>query len=413
MRRGAIILLLVAVVLLGAYAWQQTGDRAAESGAQASLLPLLSEEDTSGFARATEPGAVHFPRDLGPHPAYQTEWWYYTGNLQTEQGRRFGYQLTFFRRALTLPDQSPISDPQSPTSTPQSPLSTPQSPLSTPHSPSSWRTNQVYLAHFTVTDVDGGAFYPAERFSRGAAGLAGAQAQPYRVWLEGWSAQETAAGDVRLRAGSERVALDLTLTRTLPPILHGDGGLSPKGPEPGNASYYYSIVQQRSRGTITVQGQTFEVSGLSWKDHEYSTSALSPGAVGWDWFSLQLDNGAALMFFQIRRQDGSLQPASSGTFVRPDGRTRHVSLDDWNVEVTETWTSPHSGATYPAGWRMRIPSLDLVLEGRPLLADQELNVSTTYWEGAVEFTGTWQGQPLSATGYIELTGYAETMEGRL
>lgn len=162
-----------------------------------------------------------------------------------------------------------------------------------------------------------------------------------------------------------------------------------------------------------LQGQTIAVSGLSWKDHEYSTSALSPGAVGWDWFSLQLDNGASLMFFQIRRDDGSLQAESSGTLVLPDGSTQHVSLEMWQLEVTDTWTSPHSGASYPAGWRMHIAGLDLTLEGAPLLADQELNVSTVYWEGAVRFEGQWQGQAISAQGYIEMTGYAGTMEGRI
>ncbi len=155
------------------------------------------------------------------------------------------------------------------------------------------------------------------------------------------------------------------------------------------------------------------MTGRSWKDHEYSTSALEAGAVGWDWFSLQLDNGAALMFFQIRREDGSLQRQSSGTFIFPDGATEPVDLGEWELEVTGRWTSPASGATYPAGWIIRIPSLDLMLQGEPLMADQELNVSTVYWEGAVQFSGTWQGAPVQATGYVEMTGYSETMEGRL
>lgn len=398
MRRFLIILVVVLALAAGWYWWAGAQESGAE-GAQASLLPLLSEEDTAGFARATEPGAIAFPRDLGPHPDFQTEWWYYTGNLQADDGRRFGYQLTFFRRALAVADGgSQTADGVA---------------LDEGQGVSAWRSEQIYLAHFTISDIAGGAFYPNERFSRGALGLAGAQAEPYRVWLEDWSAEETSPDVVRLRAQAEEVALDLELRQTLPPILHGADGLSPKGPEAGNASYYYSLVRQETTGTVTVQGETVAVSGLSWKDHEYSTSALSPGAIGWDWFSLQLSNGGALMFFQIRREDGSLQPESSGTLIMPDGSTREVTLEMWELGVTDTWTSPHSGAEYPAGWRIRIPEVDLMLEGAALLADQELNVSTVYWEGAVQFEGTWQGEPVTATGYIELTGYAGTMEGRL
>ncbi len=422
MRRFLTALLILILVAAAAFAWWRLNGSSSETPAQASMLPLLSDEDTSGFARATEPNAVTFPDALGPHPDFQTEWWYYTGNLQTADGRRFGYQLTFFRRAvgeqrLEIGDwRSEIGDRRLEISSQMGAngdgyKAISNSLISNLQSP--WRTEQIYMAHFAISDIDGGEFYAVERFSRGAAGLAGAQAQPYHVWLEDWFAQEVEPGRVRLFAQTDEVTLDVVLTQTLPPILHGDGGLSPKGPEPGNASYYYSIVRQETAGTVVVGDERFEVTGLSWKDHEYSTSALSQGAIGWDWFSLQLDNGAALMFFQIRRDDGSLQAESSGTFILPDGSTQHIPLAEWNLEVLDTWTSPHNGATYPSAWRITIPALDLQLEGEALLADQELNVTTTYWEGAVQFNGTWQGQSVSATGYIELTGYAETMEGRL
>lgn len=341
-----------------------------------------------GFTRATESNAVRFPRDLGAHDDFQTEWWYYTGNLATGDGRPFGFQFTIFRRAL-LP------------------------PMADLPSRSSWRSDQLYMAHFTVSDIAGNAFYPVERLSRGAAGLAGATAEPYHVWLDDWTMEEVAPGQVRLQARAADAAIDLLLTETLPPILHGDGGLSPKGPEPGNASYYYSIVQQETVGTVSVGGQSFAVSGLAWKDHEWSTSALSPGAVGWDWFSLQLDNGGALTLFEVRRDDGMREAASAGSYIAPDGAVTPLARDDWTVEVTDTWTSPTNGAVYPAGWRITIPSIGLELTGRPLMADQELNVSTVYWEGAVTFEGTLDGVPISAEGYIELTGYAGSMEGRL
>jgi predicted secreted hydrolase len=389
MKRALFVVGLLIIVAAGLFWWQDT-DRAAEGATQASLLPLLSEDDTAGFARATEPDAIRFPRDLGPHDDYQTEWWYYTGNLETADGRRFGYQLTFFRRALVAPVESRKLEAED-----------------------DWRTEQVYLAHFALSDIEGEAFYFDEQFARGAAGLAGAQAEPYHVWLEEWEAFATADDQVRLIAETEEVAIDLVLTQTLPPILHGDGGLSPKGPTPGNASYYYSFVQQETAGMVRVGVEQFNVTGLSWKDHEYSTSALEQGAVGWDWFSLQFDGGGALMFFQIRRADGSLQAESSGSLIHPDGSVVHVPLSEWELEVTDSWTSPETGAVYPAAWRLRLPGLDLELEGRSLLADQELRLSTVYWEGAVSFSGAWEGQPISAAGYVEMTGYYETMEGRL
>jgi predicted secreted hydrolase len=271
----------------------------------------------------------------------------------------------------------------------------------------------VYLAHFTISDIAADAFYPAERFSRGAAGLAGATADPYRVWLEEWSVEEIAPGQVRLRAQTDDVALDLMLTETRPPVLHGDGGLSQKGPEAGNASYYYSLIGQRAAGAVTVGGQRFDVTGQAWKDHEWSTSALSDGAVGWDWISLQMDDGGALMLFEIRRADGTREPLSAGTYIAPDGTLTHLAAGDWTLDVTDTWTSPTSGGEYPAGWRIAVPAVGLELTGRPQMANQELNVSTVYWEGAVAFEGTRDGAPVSAEGYIELTGYAGSMEGRL
>jgi predicted secreted hydrolase len=379
-----IILGLAIVGVLGYLVWGPA-ETAVSSNAALETLLVDDGQTSPAFARATEPDAVQFPRDLGPHEEYQTEWWYYTGNLATAEGRPFGYQFTIFRRALL-----------------------PSSELPDVADPSAWRSEQLYLAHFTISDIGEDIFYDAERFSRDGAGLAGAQAEPYAVWLEDWSVKEIAPGQTRLQAQTGEVALDLVLTETLAPVLHGDGGLSRKGPEPGNASYYYSIVRQASAGTVSVGEETFAVSGLSWKDHEYSTSALSPGSVGWDWLSLQLDDGSSLMLFEIRREDGSLEPYSSGSFVAADGMVRPLALGDWQLEVLDTWRSPHSGADYPAAWRLTIPELELVLEGQAQMADQELNVSTIYWEGAVKFAGERAGEPLTAQGYLEMTGYAGT-----
>ncbi len=384
MRRLIVLFLLLLAGALAFWFWRSSP---ADVPANAALESLLVDDGqtSDAFARATSPNAVQFPRDLGPHEAYQTEWWYYTGNLEAENGRRFGYQFTIFRRSLE-----------------------PESEIAPVENPSDWRSNQIYLAHFTISDIEDEQFFASERFSRGAANLAGAQSEPYRVWLEDWSASEIAPGKTRIQASSDQVALDIILSETMPPVLHGDGGLSQKGPEPGNASYYYSIVQQETSGHLAVGEESFAVDGLSWKDHEYSTSALSPGSVGWDWFSLQLDNGMALMLFQIRRDDGSIEPYSSGSFIERDGTVQDLGHEDWQLDVLDTWISPTSGAEYPARWRLRIPDLDLDLEGQAAMADQELAVSTVYWEGAADFLGTLAGEPVGARGYVEMTGYAGT-----
>jgi predicted secreted hydrolase len=340
----------------------------------------------TGYTRAEAPRSLVFPQDHGPHPDFQTEWWYYTGNLETKDGRHFGYQLTFFRRALLPPDQRV-------------------------ERASDWGTDQVYLAHFTISDVEAGRFQAFERFARGAAGIAGAQSPPYRVWLEDWSVEQASENRYRLQAAKGPVRLDLSLTDSKGPVLQGDRGYSQKGPEPGNASYYVSQTRLESEGTVEVEGQSFAVSGLSWMDHEFSTSALTEGQVGWDWFALQLDDGSELMVFQIRRADGSVDPFSSGTLILPDGSTRSLSREDFRIETAGAWRSPHTGAEYPAGWRVAVPEVGLTLQIEPYLADQELNVSYSYWEGAVRIAGQSPAGPVSGSGYVELTGYAGSLAG--
>lgn len=383
------IVLAIGLALLVAF-WPRPG---ITNSGQASVEWLSGQKaaGAAAFTQATGPKTLEFPQDLGPHNSYQTEWWYYTGNLETSSGREFGYQLTFFRRALT-PEVKPVANAAD---------------------VSDWRSNQIYFSHFTISDIENQDFYPHERFSRQSAGLSGAQAQPYRVWLENWSATEIEPGNVHLVARADDVALDLALSETLSPVLQGDRGYSQKGPEPGNASYYYSIVQQQTQGTVTIGDESFDVTGLTWKDHEYSTSALSPGTVGWDWFSLQLDNGSALMLYGLRKESGNIADVSSGTYVSPSGETQSIDHTDWQLDVLETWRSPTSKAVYPARWHIEIPKLSLVLDGKSLVANQELNLSTTYWEGAVGFEGTIANQPITAKGYVEMTGYADRLDAVL
>ena len=279
---------------------------------------------------------------------------------------------------------------------------------------SPWRSRQVYSAHFTVSDIDQQRFYPEERFSRGSVGLAGAEAEPYQVWLADWSAAEVKAAQVRLQAQTSEAAIDLVLSQKFPPILHGDRGLFQKGFEPGAASYYYSQVQQPTSGTLTLQGQNYAVTGITWTDHEYATNPLSAGTRGWNWFSLQFDNGAALMLYLLRHEDGSPEPTSAGTYVSADGTITPLSWRDWRLDVMDTWKSAKSSAAYPAQWRLSIPKLDLTLSGKPLMPNQELTTSTaSYWEGAVAFQGKLQGEEADGKGYVELTGYADRLDGLL
>ncbi len=351
--------------------------------AGANVVEALSSSDTEGFERAYEPIDFVFPHDHGAHPTFQTEWWYYTGNLSDDSGDRYGYQLTFFRSAANAESSERQSN---------------------------LAANQIYMAHFAVTDGRANKHYSFERYSRGAGELAGAIGEPtFEVWLEDWSVQEIEPGRLEMKAAATTdegpVAIDFVLTETEPVLLHGEAGLSQKSAEPGNASYYYSLVGLETSGTVTTPDGSVEAAGLSWMDHEFGTSSLSEDSVGWDWFSVQLDNGAKLMFAQIRTVDGGVIDDFKGTLVMPDGSQASLTSSDVNLDVLDQWTSSYSGATYPSGWVVSIPEYELELTVDPLIADQEMKVSYVYWEGAVDATGRMMGEDVNGSGYVELTGY--------
>ncbi|MEM5774677.1 MAG: lipocalin family protein, partial [Anaerolineaceae bacterium] len=252
-----------------------------------------------------------------------------------------------------------------------------------------------------------------EETSRGAAGLAGAQADPlFSVWLYDWRVLQTGERTFSLSAAKEGMVLELDLEDAKGPVLHGQQGYSQKGEGQGNASYYISQTRLVTRGRLLMDGEVYQVSGTSWMDHEFSTSALSGQQVGWDWFSIQLDDGREVLVYTIRNADGSLDPHSYGSLILEDGSLMPLTSRDFSIEPTGEWTSPHSGAVYPSGWRVNIPGQEVELQINPLIQDQELVVSYTYWEGAVEIQGTWRGRPVTGRGYTELTGYAESMQGQ-
>jgi predicted secreted hydrolase len=356
-----------------------------------------------GFARALEARAFALPRDHGPHLEYQTEWWYYTGHLATAEGRRFAFQVTFFRRGLA--PGAPGED--------ASARGAPRAEPPAGGDAFGLATSQVYFAHFALVDVEGGSHRGVERFARGAGGLAGAQGEPFRVWLEDWHAEALSedGSSVHLVARDGDTQLDLVLEAGKPLATHGDRGLSAKSDEPGNASYYVGYTRMDASGRISLHDAALAVEGTAWFDHEWSTSALGPRALGWDWFSLQLDDGCELMYFQIRRDDGGIEPVSGGSLVEEDGTVRHLPADAVRLQVLERWTSPRTKAVYPVRWRLASPELGLDLEIEPLLADQEMTVSVVYWEGAVDVRGTARRKPVAGRGFVEMTGYARGVAG--
>jgi predicted secreted hydrolase len=342
----------------------------------------FSPEIPEGFTYADGTRPLTFPADFGAHPDFRTEWWYYTGNLASPDGRPFGFELTVFRVSLVPPTVDLPDD-------------------------STWYSESLYFAHFALSDIAANEFHAYERYARPGPGLAGAQGSPYRVWLEDWSIAETGKDSYRLQAAQDGIAIDLNLTDEMGVILHGENGYSRKGQEVTNASYYYSQPRLRAEGTVRVQDEIYPVSGLAWKDHEFSTGVLDEGQIGWDWFSLQFDDGSALMLFQLRESGGGTSDSSSGTFINADGLTQSLQNENFSITVLDQWRSPHTGGMYPSAWNIQLKEPNCELNVQPWMADQEVNFpAVTYWEGAVRFDGTCAGKPVSGNGYIELTGYA-------
>jgi predicted secreted hydrolase len=345
-------------------------------------VPVVTPTIPPGFVPADGSRLLTFPADFGAHSDFRTEWWYYTGNLQTPEGRHFGFELTIFRVGLLPPTVELPND-------------------------SDWRSRDVYFAHFALSDILNERFYAFQRYSRPGPGLAGAQADPYRIWLEDWNITERAPGVYQLQAEEEDVTIDLTLTDEMGVILHGENGYSRKGKNATNASYYYSQPRLRADGSLKLNDVRYSVSGLAWNDHEFSTSVLDEDQIGWDWFSLQFEDGSALMLFQLRERGGGISDSANGTFISADKASRSLHKSDFEIAVLDKWRSPHTQGVYPASWRIQVRNPDCLLEVKPWMSDQEINFPpVTYWEGAVYFEGRCNSTRVHGNGYIELTGYA-------
>ncbi|MGB7437200.1 MAG: lipocalin-like domain-containing protein [Candidatus Acidiferrum sp.] len=355
-----------------------------KSSAGALGLLLVS---TMGFAQQTPyklalPGYHYeFPRDNFSHPDFQTEWWYYTGNLTAKNGRRFGFELTFFRIGV---NRDAGKD-------------------------NTWDLRDLYLAHLALSDISGKTFYHTERTNRAGPGIAGVDAEQGRNWNGNWSATWKGSDQV-MRAMDPNFAFTLTLHPKKPPVIHGQNGVSQKGEGPGRASHYISLTRLETNGSIELNGQNYPVSGLAWMDHEFFTNQLGRTQVGWDWVSLQLSDDTELMLYRFRRTDGTVDPYSSGTYIDANGRAFHLSCDDFSLTPTdETWRSPVTGAVYPVHWTVLVPKLNIAVEVTTQLKSQELagksNVVPNYWEGAIDVNGREGQRNVTGVGYLEMTGY--------
>ena len=340
------------------------------------LNQVLGGSSDGAFLRADQPRVFEFPRDHGNHPDYRNEWWYLTGNLSTAEGRRFAYQVTFFRAALRAARSSPSLG-------------------------SDWDSDNLWMAHVALSDIAVARHIAVERFSRENPGLAGAQIAPLRVWLENWSLsseQEDSAFPWRLEINDPAFSLRLSLSSEKPPVLQGDEGLSQKSPDPGNASYYYSYTRLQSSGELTLADDTFQLSGSSWLDREWSTSALTPEQSGWDWFSLQFNDNQELMYYRLLDTQGEALPESLGSWINRSGNKSTIRPEDIQLESVRQWRAP-DGNTYTTQWILYYQNSAWRVEA--VFDEQLMSVSLPYWEGAVTILDLATGEPVGQ-GFLEM-----------
>jgi predicted secreted hydrolase len=339
----------------------------------------------SAADRLARPGYhFEFPRDHFSHPEYQTEWWYYTGNLATSAGRQFGFEVTFFR----------FHQPDAPAAAERNPV---------------WDPSQIYIAHFALTDINEQRFYHQERVNRRGPRLAGASESEREIWNGNWSARWLSFTPIRqeLQAVSEQATLRLSLLSKKPPVIHGQGGVSMKGSKPGEASHYYSLTRIATSGTLKFEGNDYQVTGEAWMDREFFTAVPDDPVRGWDWMCIQLDSNEELMLYRLRLKDGTISPYSSGTLIDAAGRATPLRASDISLKPGRTWHSAETGGDYPTEWDITVPSKDLKLRLTTPLQKQELvnGVTRSYWEGAVRYHGIEAGTEVNGQGYLEMTGY--------
>ncbi len=337
---------------------------------------LLGGAVEPGFAVARAGTRLEFPRDHGAHPAYRSEWWYLTLMLQGTDGQEYGGQFTLFRQA-SAPGPLVASNP--------------------------WRGTHLFMAHAALTDVTADAHWHAQRFTRGHPELAGVQADPFRLWIDGWSLSSQGVDflPLSLQVRDPALALQLDLLPGKPRVLQGLAGYSAKGP--GQGSYYYSYSRLKVRGTVrgptAVGAGAVGVTGTAWLDREWSTSVLSPGQQGWDWFALQLEDGRDLMLYRLRRDDGTRDEFDRGLLVAADGQSQTLMPQEFRLTPTQYWRDSQN-TCWPTQWQIVLNDESFVVQA--MVDNQLMDTAIRYWEGLIRVS---QAGAEVGRGYMELTGY--------
>ncbi len=352
-----------------------------KSSVAAILVLVLGWTGSAADYRQAMPGyRYEFPRDHFDHPEYQTEWWYYTGNLRSADGHRFGFELTFFRQGVARDADR-----------------------------SAWRIHDLYMAHLALSDLTGHGFYHQERINRAGPGIAGIDENSGLIWNGNWQAQIAEAGQM-LRGIEEKFAIELNLSPAKPPVIHGRNGISRKGAGAGHASHYISFTRLTTSGRVDLNGASYRVQGTSWMDHEFFSGAMDASESGWDWLSLQLDDRSEVLLYRLRHKDGTVDPYSSGSYIDAQGTCTYLPAADFSMTpASETWTSPQTKGVYPIRWHVTIAKLGIDATITTPLAHQEMtgDYGPSYWEGAIDVEGKRGANELRGAGYLEMTGYAK------
>jgi predicted secreted hydrolase len=345
---------------------------------------LVAASGAADYKQALPGYHYEFPRDHFNHPDYQTEWWYYTGNLKSKDGHRFGFELTFFRQGIARDANR-----------------------------STWQVDDIYMAHLALSDLGGRQFHHRERVNRAGPGIAGINENTGLIWNGNWQVQLTEARQA-LQGVDENFGVELDLTPAKPPVIHGRDGISRKAAGTGHASHYVSLTRLITSGTVELNGESYHVDGTSWMDHEFFSDAMDETESGWDWMSLQFNDGSEVMLYRLRHKDGGVDPFSSGSYIDTQGKCTFLASSEFTMTPQgETWSSPQTKGVYPIRWQVAIPKLGIDVAVSTPLANQEMaaTIGPSYWEGAIDIDGKRQGHELRGVGYLEMTGYANGPAG--
>jgi predicted secreted hydrolase len=347
-------------------------------------LAALLQKGAAGYASTDRAWRYTFPRDYGVHPDHRTELWHFSGSVVSRQGRRFGFQVGFFRIGVIPPGA--------------------------PAGPSAWATRNLYWAQFALDDAASNRFHASERIERAAMDLSGASSSPPRVWVGNWVMEVDSADApgavLRLDAAIDEVRIALALRSAKPPVAPAVGGGRSSGSGQPNPFHAYLMTRLVATGTVHIGTERFEVEGRAWLDRAWGLVPLPWGAVVWDRFLVQLDDGRELMALRLRRRDGGGNPVITGMLVAHDGSSRMLDDGAVDIELLE-----RDGTRFPSRWWLRVPGEGIELGLTAYVAERKTRLSMRSWAGAVDVGGTSNGRPIRGNGYVELAANATTAGG--